>query len=407
MQKLLVGIFAAIALSASSVQASITAALGTSKIDAAAPTHIFVIGYSHGMGNQFFESALSRALKYRELYPNRQIVFFRNRETGGKDDLRQTALAGVQIVSEDQEKLTGQALLAKLRKFTRIASLEISSHSSTHIGVGLEGSDPVDRLYPGTPGIEKLQGHFAENGYVYLHGCNGGYVFGPYLSKLWGVPVAAALTSIDFQQLHSDNQWYTNNAGQYPASGGWNKTNAVSYETPLSCADGKCHRLKPDNHPYSGMWGQFEGGGLPFYKFFCNFAGAESECNKTMALSMLGFPSIVPASARSTEREFEIVLKDFFCPMDIKGTQAGSRRQQCMDAIDQNLASGNEVYSPFRGNSLECSLTGCNVEVKCKTGSDGLPVAGTCTTRAPDNKTPKTLMQEYKRYLDGFRQLQQ
>jgi hypothetical protein len=399
-------LFAALALlicGATGAQASITAALGTNQIDPSAPTHVFVIGYSHGMGNQFYEVALARALRYRELFPSRQIVIFRNRETGGKEDLRETEIAGVRIVSEDANRLTGERLIAKLRQFTRIASLEISSHSSTHIGVGLEGSDPVDRLYPGTPGIEKLRGHFDRDAYVYLHGCNGGYVFGPYLSKLWGVPAAAALTSTDFQQLHADGKWYFNNPGQYPATGGWKKSNDVSYENALSCADGKCRRLKPDNHPYNGMWGEFEGGGLPFYKFFCNFEGGESACPKAMALSILGFPSVQPVSARSTEREFSAVLDDFFCPTDAKGAQ----RADCVASIEKKLATGDEVYSPFKGNTLECGLTGCNVEVKCKTGSDGLPVAGTCVTRAPENKKPKTLLQEYKRYLEGFRQLSQ
>lgn len=42
---------------------------------------IFVMGYSHGMGNQFTKAAVTRALKYKELYPSHKSVFIKNSES--------------------------------------------------------------------------------------------------------------------------------------------------------------------------------------------------------------------------------------------------------------------------------------------------------------------------------------
>ena len=114
----------------------------------------------------------------------------------------------------------------------------------------------MNRLSIKTIGIEKLKGHFSNDAYLFLHGCNTGFILAPFLSNLLNIPVAASLTSTDFQKLHSDGEFYLTAKGFSPNSD-WAHRNKNSYNFETSCRYGKCLRLKPDNHPYIGYWGEY------------------------------------------------------------------------------------------------------------------------------------------------------
>src|SRR4051812_49217302 len=65
----------------------------SAKIEFAKPTHLFVVGYSHGQGTQFLASALSQATLYRALYPEHQIIFF----TSADSELTSLERLGVKV----------------------------------------------------------------------------------------------------------------------------------------------------------------------------------------------------------------------------------------------------------------------------------------------------------------------
>ena len=60
------------------------------------------------------------------------------------------------------------------------------------------------------------------------------------------------------------------------------------------------------------------------------------------------------------------------------------------------------TYSPYRDNPLECSMRGCRFEFKCQSDANGYPLAGSCALFAPPNTAPRTISEEYIRYLRGY-----
>jgi hypothetical protein len=365
--------------------------------------HIFVMGYSHGMGDQFTTSAVTRALKYRELYPTHKSIFIKNSEAG-------TWSSRLDVVKDASDTPLDGALLVRIMdKFEKIASIDFYGHSSPLTGFGLEPDSLMGRLRvspdwmpesPQTPNLSILSdGNFLPNAYVTINGCNSGYVLAPKLSKIWKVPVQSALTSTDFQELHTNSEYYFNNSGEYP-SGGWADTNESFFSTEKDCSGGGCIRMKPINAPYSGTWGKL-GGGLQFYKNFCNFDISDDDCAKRVAPILLAYPSahnLPLITAQSSRADYEQVVVDFLCPISINS----NIREQCTRALRDSVSSGNEIYSSMGTKSLQCTLKGCDSKISCQYDSDHSAISGTCSSPAPNNQNPTTTIREYKLYLKGF-----
>ena len=362
--------------------------------------HVFVIGYSHGMGNQFTKAAVTRALKYKELYPTHKSIFIKNSE----DNTWSTRL---ETLVDSDLLLYGGRLLEIIDEYKKIASIDIYSHSSPLTGVGLEPNLPKARLrvrpswVPNayqTPNIERLaDGNFIPGAYATINGCNSGFLLAPKLSELWKIPVQAALTSTDFQQLHENGTYYFNNEGDYPSSGGWRSENDLFFASPRSCSGGGCMRMKPVNAPYTGSWGTLKGG-LPFYKTFCNYNISSDECSKIMSKILQVYPSQKNLNANSSIEDYKTVLIDFLCPISIRTNV----REICENALRNSLVNGNEVYGSLGVQSLECDLKGCQGKVECEYDNDGNAISGTCTLANPQNSSPKTTIKEFKLYLRGF-----
>ena len=368
-------------------------------IDPNQTTHLFVVGYSHGVGNQFLAAAKTRALKTLELYPDHQMILIRNRETGTQADLNEVRGMGFKVFTANADTLNGPSFLKIASLFQKIASIEIYSHSSTHAGLGLEGED--ERLRTDTPNLSALKSHFTKDAYVTLNGCNSGFYTAPAFSKAWGVPVAGSFTSTDFQQLYSDGTWYFNNQGQYPHSGGWASQNTESFESQRSCESGDCHRMKPDNAAYSGMWGEFQAG-LGFYKFFCADGLDTDHCKAVMARALYASISTRPLKRGSSMDDFRKVAQDLLCPNRVNSMV----RAECVKALEDSETTLNPVYSSFDGNPVECTFSSCTFSFECKNDSDGDPIPGSCVIKAPRNLSPRTQVYEYWRYLQGFQLLQ-
>lgn len=349
----------AAAVSAPRAQAFIIGSLSPS-VTPTQEVRVIVIGRGKEMGRQFAKAAMGKAFRLREFDSTRPVVIISIREDGNSSDKTFFQRFGVNLFRFDDSLLSGKVLVQELKKLGPIASLEFYSHSGWEVGPGLEGGDY--RFNLGTDDVESLGARFTRNAYVMIHGCNSGYKIAPGLSKMWnGIPVAGSLTATDFQQFHTDNVWYHQNPGEYPSRGDWASSNQTTYESLVSCNEptNPCYRMKPDNSPYSGVWGVFKTG-LGFYKWSCA-NGEDDTCRRGVREAVLSSVSVLPGRESSSFEEYKTLTKDWMCANSAFGTE----RNECLANIDQAYATGNSTYTSFRGNSLDCSLTGCAYEYDC------------------------------------------
>jgi hypothetical protein len=373
----------------------IIATLGAAGIDTTKTTHLIVVGYSHGQGTQFAQAAMARARRYRELYPSHQVVFFGAVEAGmGLSDSQVLVGLGAKVISDDpNEKFYDEVLIKRMRAFSALASFDFYGHSSPW-GIGVEATGP--RL--GTDSkvdLSLARGSFTSDAYATLNGCNAGRALAPVLSEAWRIPVLGALTGTNFQALHSDGRWYVNDPGRAPSTQ-WAGTNTKSYVTPVPCSLGGCLRLKPENAPYRGYWGSFEGG-LGHFQSFCNYDHVWGDCERRMALSMMASVSVEALTPLSSREAFENVVFDWLCPNDATSL----RFQECKTGLRQAVASASG-YSSFRGKPLECSDAGCADNMSCSHNASGAPLPGTCSDHVSTASAPMAQVREYQRYMAGF-----
>lgn len=385
-------------LMAFNVHAYLITALNTDKVDFNKPTHILVAGAGDDLGIQFQLVARSKALKYNQLYPNDQIVLIAHDESE-VDNKALLNVWGFQFIKKDHSAFNGKSFIEEAAHFTQIATLDIFSHSSAQYGIHLDGK--AHRLTLNTKGLEALKGHFTKDAYVFLHGCNAGFNLAPFLSEVWEVPVAGAMTSTNFQKLHSNGNFYLTEEGFYP-SNDWAQTNEKTFAEPVSCTKaGMCTRLKPDNNPYVGFWGEYHDGGLPFYKFFC-VKNSTKDCNRVMAKSLLSFIATSNINQNSSFEDYKNVLFDFLCPIN----PAKNLRGECAAALEKSLTGGDLTYNPFSQEQVECDFKSCQVEIKCdKVIITGVYKPGTCTLANLAGHNATTLTREFKAYIDGFAEL--
>ncbi len=376
------------------------------RIDITKPSRILLVGNSDKLVDLPLQAATTKARRYAQLYPNDQIVVFITQQANDA----QLAKSGVTLVTNepfsragvavaDLTRLSGAKLIAALRRFPRIASLDFFGHSSP-FGALLEADGPDRVLSPDSPSLASLAANFARdaNPYVTLNGCNGGVYTAPGLSRAWRVPVAGALTATNFEVLMSDGRWYPNEPGTAPPGVTEVAVNDRSFgpAARASCATGACVRMKPQNSPYYGIWSNQDTGfqyGLNYFKFFCDYADPNQTCARGMAASLYAFPSVRPIDRRSADAEVGEVLADFFCN--------ANKDPAWFDTCRANLAAAvtNETpFSPMKGAndySLECSFRTCETDqlkFRCDV-LEGVPQQKTCawvsTTCAPDARPDK------------------
>lgn len=374
----------------------LTAVYGAKEIDYAKTTRIFLVGDSHKLGSGPLEAAVSRVLRYRQLYPNDQVVLYVTDELTSKT----VKAYGASVVPADTAKMRGPQLMKALLRFGSIASIDFYGHSNPW-GALLESEGADRKLNEKTPNAPLLATHFARerDPYVTLNGCNGGIFVAPALSKIWSLPVSGGLTGSDFQRLHTDGHWYGEEEYFNPGPS-WVTTNELSYDTPVSCKTGACRRMKPINTAYHGAWGDFEAG-LGFYKFFCAYDGAES-CERGMARSLLGFPSIVNADESSSSDVHASLAIDWLCPTGKKT----STFDDCVKALPA-AAAGDLVYSAFhvKADAIQCDEKSCQATLTCKKDANGEPLSKSCVLTATPVAKNTTMATEYNRFLSGFARL--
>lgn len=401
------------------------------RIDLSRTTRILLVGNSDKLADLPLQAATTKARRYAQLYPTDQIVVLVTQQASS----RQLAKNGVTLVTNepftgagvavsDLTRLSGAKLIAALRRFPRIASLDFFGHSSP-FGALLEvdGEDRV--LSPDSPDLASLARNFARdtNPYVMLNGCNGGVGTAAGLSRIWRVPVAGALTATNFETLRSDGRWYPDDPAAVPPETTPAARNDRSYAggAAPSCSGGSCVRMKPQSAPYYGVWSNQDTGfqyGLNWFKFFCDYADRENTCARGMAASLHAFPSVRPIDRRSSEAEARDVLADFFCNTS---KDAGSF-DACRRGLEQAVQTG-APFSPMRlanDYTLECDFRSCETGqhvFRCDV-LDGVPQKKTCAWLSPTcapgkrpdacrpkNTVKQTTRTEYLRYLEGLRLL--
>lgn len=394
------------------------------KIDVTKTSHILLVGDSDELGELPLYAASTRARRYAQLYPNDQIVLFVTKDVSSSTVARTSATVvrqepfGNAVALADLSRLTGDKLVAALRRFPRIASLDFFGHSSP-FGALLESSGDDRVLAAGIPAnMASLKDNFARdtNPYVTLNGCNGAAHVAPELSRLWQLPVSGALTGSNFQELMSDGRWYFNDEGFSPPGTTKATKNDKSFgpaSTP-SCGAGACVRMKPQDSPYRGVWANPDTGfqyGLGYYKFFCDYADPQSTCAKGMAASLYAFASVKPIDKTAPDADVKEVLADFFC----SGSKDPAWFDTCRTGLFAAAASG-AAFSPMRSQndySHECDFKGCEQKLRCKI-VDGTPQKKSCVwvnaacrdNQSADscrtkNPVKQTTNKEFARYLQG------
>jgi hypothetical protein len=394
------------------------------RIDLNKTSRILLVGDSDHLGELPLWSALGKARRMAQLYPNDQVVLFITKDVReadlankGTSVVRQEPF-GNGIALSDFRKLTTTKLVGALGRFQRIAAIEFFGHSSP-FGALLEAEGDDRVLNTQIPAnIAGLKSKFARdaNPYVAFNGCNGGATLAPELSKVWEVPVSGALTGSNFQVLMSDGKWYPNDVGFYPPELTAKRSNDQSYgaQNAVSCSKGACVRMKPQDSPYRGIWADPNTGfqyGLGYYKFFCNYNDAQNTCAKGMAASLYTFPSTKPIDKNASDADFKDVVADFLCNTSKDGTWFDQCKTQLFAAAAQNapfssMKSANDY-------SLECDFAKCEQKFRCKM-EGGVAQKKSCawvnaTCRADQslescrtkNTSKQTTVRELKKYLEG------
>lgn len=386
-------------------------------IDFSRPTSVLVMGKASDQGAQFVYAAASRARKIHEVYPDRQIVFLVNKEENRDVDSHEALIeVGVQDIVNTGVRLNERELRNYLAQFSpgTIETLDFYSHSTPHLGIILESE--LERADGRSADYESLRDRFSPNAFAMIHGCNGGFRLAPHFSEIWGIPVAGSLASSEFENLHNTGKYYQKNPNFYPA-GGWAAQDSVGLRTPKTCGAGKdrCVRMKPGVVGYFGKWAPKDTGfvgGLVSYKFFCRFDDI-ARCQRTMALSLLVWPSSSVIDSKSSLAAFKAVAQDYLCPNHVL-EQAPNARQKCIDKLEASLGDPDNSdffvsgLLPNSGPTFDCSLKGCKVQVVCKQALGlPLPIPGTCRTVIDDDAAEKadTVNREYRHFLDGFKQI--
>lgn len=339
------------------------------EIDFNKPTRLIFADSGGSMRTLFQSAGIGRIRRYLSVDPNEQIIFanYNERYTGfsNRDYL---ARNGFRILEEAATYWGSEAVTKVAGQFTKIKSLEVFSHANTSYAL----------FYATSFGIPELKTRFTHDAFAVFYGCNAGWRLARSLSEIWGIPVAGAHTSADFEKMHTWNRYFRYEESLKPNTGDWATQNNLAFNLPMSCSVGGCIRMKADDFPYSGMHGYYARG-LPYYKFYCIGTTSDEQCLHARAKWTLGVLSTLPLKTTSTKEQYRKVVIDAICPDRWNKTV----RADC----DRNLrafenTTTEQNYTPFMGPMLDCDMRDCN--------------------QAADAKSTKTFVREFKTFMKAF-----
>ena len=114
----------------------------------------------------------------------------------------------------DSKPFNTSSTMPELLKYKHISSLQFFGHNSPSLGTQTDG--PGQRFDFRERQVAQLKGHFTPDGYVFIHGCNAGWLIAPHISQTLGVPTAGAFTGTNFERLNSDSHFYIADPGRRP-----------------------------------------------------------------------------------------------------------------------------------------------------------------------------------------------
>ncbi len=372
-----------------------------SYLDTNKVTHIIIVGSAvKEDSNQFFQSGIARAEKYKQLNPEHQVVIMSSPEVRGTDDEKVFADFNVPVIEFINKSFTAEILIPQLRKYSQIASLDFYGHSSPW-AIKLGKSDAALTPDAYEKKLRALKGNFLRSAYITINSCSSGFSIAPDLSKYLEIPVSGSLTSSLFERVESDNMFHKE---EDYTPGNYVEINSVSFNEDVSCKLGLCYRMKPSPYSYSSYWGVFKEGGLNFYKFFCNYENNnDGRCEAAMARSLLAFPSVKSINERSSVEDFKTVAFDFLCT-----TRTKAKYDACVAGITAAIDRGDNVFQTHIGTELKCNFNTCNAAVVCKEKRFGSgPKGGSCKLSVRElDAAPTNAANEMLSLLKGFKAIQ-
>jgi hypothetical protein len=355
-------------------------------------THIVVSSLGNDLGYAPAWAGASKALRIKKSFPNDQVLFFAPGPASDRAVFSQMGFPKIKFVPDT---LWPKEFIDHIEPFLKIASLHTFGHGAIIEGFFLDRQPKSThdiRLYPNDINLPRLVGHFTDDAIVTLNGCNNGHSFASTLSKLWGVPVAGALTGSHFEQIYRDYRFYWIGSADTFSGGLTVNTDAFLKD----CKNG-CIRMRPDYVPYSGHYGKYQKG-LPFYKFFCNDI-SETKCLAGMALSVVMNVSPVPLSQTITYDEYATAVREWLCPTYKVGSTIQTQCEKRLAEMTPDVYDIN--YTPFMGKSMQCTFTSCFQQPVCV---DSYLQTQKCAIGERPSEVPSTtFVTEYLNYLRGYK----
>lgn len=360
-------------------------ATNTGKFESTKETHLFVAGVPDKLDELFIYSLLTKAQGIRERAGDVQLVII-----GRNEDREMIVNRGYKIVEKNREQLKDTAIEGVVNKLKNIKSLDIYAHSGPLNGILLDRGTIVNQLLNEENDLWPMfQGKLNKKSYFMFHGCNAGLKMAPVVAKKLKIAVFAALTGTDFQSIYNEISWvHDYNARDLKKS----EANLLSLEQEKSCSAGYCRRMKPDNTPYSGYWGEWLEGGFPSYKVFCG-SNDTNYCQEGALAGVLEYPSVMPISKVQTLDQFKEILRDFLCPF----SYSSKKQAECAASLEASLSGENTQYSPFNGQTLSCDFIRCAAYFKCKNSS-----SSSCHLVNEKPGANETFTNEYKFFIKSF-----
>jgi hypothetical protein len=324
------------------------------EISSTRPLRLIVVGTPGDLGRLMANSALVRARNYEDFDSTSQVVFL-----GIDSDMNHIASRGFRVVSSNRRLLRSSDISEVIKNSRAIKSFDIYSHSNVTSGAHLDsGRTQRTFLSKGDDVWSELSRKRMPETFVFLHGCNSGVEFAPWIARNVGVAAYGSLTGTNFQYIYQDSFWafgylMTNTRRTSRSDFGSHRVN--------NCQAGECVRMKPDNAVYRGYWGEWIEGGYPTYKLFCSQNNLRN-CQAAAVHNIKTFPSVMPAKNVTSETDFKKMAMDFMCP----DAQNSDRHSRCVRELERSLVGGKSTYSPFRGVILNCDLTDCKVRFECR-----------------------------------------
>lgn len=337
-------------------------------------THVFVVGRGDELGELLQKAAISKALYTKQVFPQDQILLIGVEEYNRDEQLAAIKRKGFSNIEFVPASLNQDRLFSKLELFQNIASLHFFTHSAVKFGMRLDSIE--DRLEP-SDDWTRIKKSLTPDAFIFLNGCNTGFILAPAVSKQLGVPTFGSMTATNIDRKASDGKFYEVEA-------------ILPIGVRFACDREPCYRMSPDNAPYSGHWGKFNGGGLGFFKMFCHLADQE-QCLKTLSLTLathIGVTSLgSPKNFAEAKNNYQNVVLERLCP------SYGSEKTK--NECSRQILNLNKNYNPFLGSPLQCSMTNCDFELTCRAFDDKCDLINPYTRSS-------TLINEYQMYMTAF-----